>query len=184
MDREKFVATFMGCWMVFNTDKVPNDFMIDAYHNVLREYSEEEINIAFSMAIKTLKFFPKPVELIELISGPTEDLESRAVIQANEVLNTIKRVGGGQSVKFADPVTNAVVRQTFGGWVQLCSELLIDQEKWFLKDFAAAYRAFKKGNITDTEHLPGQIELHNGARGFAFPEPKLIGETSERKLLK
>jgi hypothetical protein len=168
----------MGTWLVFDSERAPNQFMLDAYFQALDEFTTEQIEYAFSVAIKTLKFFPRPVELLEILNGPQNLIEDTAQVQAGIVLNTIKRVGGGQSVSFEDPVTTAVINNSFGGWVQLCSTLKSDQEGWFLKDFSKAYQIYTRQGMKEIGHLPGRIEINNTARGFYahVPAPIEIGD--------
>lgn len=142
-------------------NKTLSDITKDIYWKALKPYSDMQCEKAFNLSISTFKFFPKPAELVELIQNEGGSLEDVAVVQAGIVLEKIKRVGGYASIQFDDPVTNAVIQTGFGGWPKLCGELLSDQEKWFLKDFARIYQAYSRQGIKQIEHLPGRIEVEN-----------------------
>ena len=101
------------------------------------------------------------MELIELVTGVSGNLEDRACVEAGNVLQAVKRVGAYNSVKFDDPVTQAVISQGFGGWVKLCNELKSTEEKWFQKDFVRIYQAYAREGIKHNGHLAGQIETEN-----------------------
>lgn len=165
-------------------DKELSEFSIAAYFETLKGYSIEDVEHAISHAMGTLKFFPKPVELIEIITGGgAQNIEDRAQAQALKVLETVRRVGGYSSVQFSDPVTTAVVKQGFGGWSKLCAELLEDQEKWWLKDFTKIYQAYTRQGMKEHGHLAGHTEIANSAKGYEFAPPILIGGEDEYKKL-
>ena len=108
--KEKFLNSFCGCWATFYPDKEPSELSIDIYYRALEKYPIEHIVAAFDMAIQKCRWFPKPVELIEFISGDNVPVEDRATKEAIRVIESIRRVGGYKSIQFDDPVTNAVIR--------------------------------------------------------------------------
>jgi hypothetical protein len=145
-------------------NKQISDITKDFYWKALKPYADEQCEKAFNMAMGGLKFFPKPAELIELIQNDGGRLEDRADVEAGRVLEAVKRHGGYKSIEFDDPVTMAVIQIAFGGWVKLCSELMSDAEKWFLKDFVKYYQAYSRQNIHHSGHLPGRMEIENNDR--------------------
>ena len=153
------------------------------YFKALEKFSIEEVEAAFSNAHVNCKWFPKPVELIELIQGGPENLSDRAEVEAGKVLQAIKSHGAYLSVQLDDPVTAAVIQQGFGGWIKLCEDLKADSEKWFRKDFVKIYQAYARQGIKYDGHLAGLIEAENTTRGFTahIPEPVLIGYDDKPK---
>lgn len=123
---------------------------------------------------------PTVAEFLEHIHG---DPESKAIVQASQVLESIKRIGGNASVVFDDPITQAVIKIGFGGWVKLCNEMLAEKENWFIKDFCRIYQAYQKEGVKHFGHLAGRTEMENSATGFLehIPEPVLIGDKAEAK---
>ena len=134
------------------------------YAQGLEDIAIEEIEKAAWLLIKTRTFasFPKIGEIRDAVGGKAEDC---ADVQASIVWQTVTRYGGARSVVFDDPVTMAVIQQGFGGWQKMCSELLIDQMQWFLKDFVKHYIAFKRSNMKHIGYLAG------------YSDPVLLGIT-------
>ena len=137
------------------------------YAQGLGDIPIEAIEQAAWSIIKTRTFatFPKIGEIRDIIGGKTED---QAEVQAAVVWQSVQRFGAVRSVVFDDPVTMAVIRHGFGGWQKLCSELMMDQQQWFIKDFSRHYAAFKRSGV-----------VHYGLlAGWADPKgkgPELIG---------
>lgn len=161
------------CSMANYFDKELGNQLIDLYWENLKEYTIEDIEAAFSKAIATLRFFPKIVEVSELMGKGPGRLEDTAQIQADLVVKAIRRIGGYRSVNFNDPVTKAVIVNCYGGWIQLCTEQLEVEEKWFRKDFVRYYQSYHRQNIRLKTHLTGRHEIDNRTRGFLeqIPEP-------------
>ncbi len=145
-------------------DKKVEPFLLEIYWKALKKHSIEDIEQGAFVLIATVRFFPKVVEWIEAMSGGAGKIEDIAEIQAVEVLRAVKRIGVYNSVKFDDPVSIAVVQLCYGGWIRLCTELMSDGEKWFLKDFVKYYRAYKRQNILSHDVLSGLIEYDNSEK--------------------
>lgn len=109
------------------------DFKIKIYAQALEDIPIEQIEHAAWSIIKTRTFasFPKIGELRDAIMGKSED---RAEVQAALVWESVGRYGATRSVVFDDSTTMAVIHQCFGGWQKMCSELMVDQQQWFIKD--------------------------------------------------
>jgi len=151
-----------------------------AYMRTLERFSMQEVESAFGKAMTTMRFFPKPVELIELITGSVGDI---AEIEAAKVLEAIKRNGGNASVVFDNATSQAVIVQAFGGWVKMCRELMASDEKWFMKDFIRTYQAYARQGIEHRGHLAGHTEIQNSAANFTkhLPAPVLVGDVVKAK---
>ena len=65
------------------------------YQEALRAYSDSQIESAIGVALKSLRFFPKPVELIELIEGKKEE---QSALAWEALLDTMQRIGVYRSV--------------------------------------------------------------------------------------
>ncbi|GAB6112484.1 DUF6475 domain-containing protein [Desulfomicrobium salsuginis] len=181
-DKSRFAAALMAAAAVFERTVTPQ--VTEIYFRVLERFSIEEVERGISTACATLKFFPKPVELVDCIIGGQVALEDRAHLEATRVLTAIKEVGTYESVHFDDPVTQAVIAQHFGGWHRF-AEMREDGEKWFIKDFAKAYASFARAGIKQNSALPGRAEIENNFRGYEHRgRPAIIGnpETVGRML--
>lgn len=176
---EQFQRAFGTMCEVWEKELSPT--MAAIYFKVLERFSIQVVEKSIMQAIGTCKFFPKPAELLELIHGAGGTVEDVALIQATIALDAIKRIGGYESVQFKDPVTNAVIQYGFGGWVKLCNELMGDNEKWFLKDFQAMYRSFKRGGRELAGKLPGRIEMLNIATGYPSDQLAVLIEDNSNR---
>lgn len=177
-EKEKFINAFMTLCAVF--EKIPSDILTAAYYRALGKHNIHEIEGAISRAIVECKFFPKPVELLEIISGKAADI---AEVEAGKVLLAIKYHGGGQSVVFDNATTQAVIVNGLGGWVKMCADLKACDEKWFSKDFVRIYQAYANQGVVHYGHLPGRIEMENSASGYLenIQEPIAIGDMEKAK---
>lgn len=133
-------------------------------------FSDDQIERAMMTAALTLKFFPKPAELIELIQGKTKD---RAIAAWESLIGAIQRCGSYQSVIFRDGRISRTV-ELMGGWLEVCS-MTEEETKWKMKDFCAIYQSLPD---SEPRKLMGRYEQDNRMRGFieAIPEPVMIGQ--------
>ena len=155
------------------------------YEALLSEYNIADVIVGINGAMKhwphTNRLIPAE-EIIKHIHGGENSVEDHAIIQSHLVLNSIKTIGRYQTVRFEDRTTSAVITQLFGGWVKMCSELEADKEKWFLKDFQAAYKAYKRQNIGYEGNLIGLVDATNEERSIEYKtEPVLIGYDNKQK---
>jgi len=170
---------FQGFSNAFGTlaevfEKETSKTLVKIYFVALERYTKEQVIKAIERAIQECKFFPKPVELIEFISGGTSD---KAVIEASKVISAVHKVGGYETVIFDDPITMAAIQVGFGGWIQLCEEMKSQDEKWFRKDFEKVYRACTLSQRKFFGYLIGRAEQYNIANGYkSETEPKQIGD--------
>jgi hypothetical protein len=175
-DHKRFASNMNGLAEIFGTEL--SELKLSFYAKVLERFTDEQVEKAVMMATQTLEFFPKPVQLIELIEGKSQD---RAVMAWDVLLNAIRRHGSYQSVLFADPKITKTV-ELMGGWLQACS-MTEDETKWRMADFLKIYQ----GIAGDPEHkaLMGRYEQDNRMRGFLdrIPEPDRIGFDKPELLL-
>lgn len=184
-DEVRFLELFTGLCEVKN--KKFSQVLLSVYFEALKEYSIEDVEKSIGNSIKLGKYpvIPQPVELIEYITGGSESLEDKAIVQASRVLNAVRQIGGYSSVCFDDPITNAVIKQAFSGWGKLCNDLIEQDEKWFLKDFAKIYQTYSRNNIRHNGRLIGKQEQSNISHGYSVITPEIIyiGDVEKAKLL-
>lgn len=132
----------------------------------LQEYSIEEVRQAATAIFKTRKFtkMPTGADFIEFITGGSVD--DVANVEAAKVWQAIVDHGAYSNICFDDATTQAVVKQCFGGWTRLCAEMMIDQQKWFIKEFIAYYGAYSRQKVKHYGALPG----------LASGDVKLVGD--------
>ena len=115
---------------------------------------------AFHKALVTFKFFPKPIELIELIEGGNK--EDQAVQACETLLNTIRSVGAYYSVIFEDSRIARTV-EIMGGWEKVTS-WTTDELKYRFKEFIQIYKSLPPSS--KSQKVIGIIERENTVRGM------------------
>lgn len=170
---EQFLKYMISLGEIFS--KEITDTLLQFYWMVLKDFAEEEITNAFNRVTLTLKFFPKPAELLEIIQGNQND---KAMMAWEKVFNTISRIGTYQSVEFDDPVIHSTI-ELMGGWVEL-GNITTDEIKWKQKEFEKIYLVMVRKK-KHPEHLAGITEKENFRKGLAgyIPEPVFIGERKQ-----
>lgn len=173
MTKEKFSELLAILGEIF--DKSISTSLAKIYFDALKSFSDEMIKEAFNKASLTLKFFPKPVELIEIIQG---DKNEKAITAWEKFYHAIGRVGPYRSVQFDDQAIHSTV-ELMGGWVD-SGKWSVNEMKWKQKDFLAIYPVMaKKKNHPD--HLGGISEMDNIKKGMLndIPKPVFIGQRKE-----
>lgn len=168
-DSGRFSKAMLGLAEVFGAEI--SKTKIEIYFQALYDFPIDAIESAAAAAVKTLKFFPKPAELIELINGKSQDLSLLAWMQVTKAIDSC---GAYKSVKFADQAIHSCIEH-LGGWVDLCN--VPDEEMvWKQKEFERLYVLLSKRQ-EHSSHLAGIFEISNSANGFInhIPRPILIG---------
>ena len=129
------------------------------YWKALEPFSDENCKQAFDSAIRTLRFFPKPAELIESMQVATEDASLQAWLDFSRALH---EVGTNSSIRFEDRVIHSVV-ETLGGWNKIGQTLEKDM-KWLRKDFLEYYKRFARYG-EHPKYLVGSTEIENTGTG-------------------
>ncbi|NPU82986.1 MAG: hypothetical protein HPY65_00750 [Syntrophaceae bacterium] len=153
-----FKSYMLAMGEVFNKQLTP--LLHSLYWKALEPFSDEDCERAFKDLIFTSKFFPKPVEFVELLQGKKEDQATRAWIK---VVEAVRRIGSYSSVRFDDPVIHSVFK-FWGGWGVTATWKDADL-KWKGLEFEKLYRVMSAGG-NHPEYLPGSHEIENGARGY------------------
>lgn len=140
----------------------------------LSEYSIEQVEMAAIECIKSRRFssMPTVAEMIDFIGGRIED---RAEIEAAKVWKAVTDCGAYRDVVFDDAHTQAVIEYGFGGWTKMCGELLVDQQKWFLKEFMRMYGAYSRQNVRRGGVLTGLA---------VNKQPTLIGDPAKAQAVR
>lgn len=141
--------------------------LADIYWEILTPFTDEQCEKAFKEIILTSKFFPKPADFLEILRGKKTDQSTIAWL---EVLDTVKRVGHWQSVKFSNPVIHSVIN-AMGGWAQLCM-MEIKDEKWKQKEFERLFEVISSREGKHPDYLPGENENSNTPYMIAMYEER------------
>lgn len=119
-DFEAFARNMLVLSTAFNEPLDEKGVRADAYFEALSDLSIEQVNSAVRLALRSCKFFPKPVELRELIGGAPD---ANADAAWGEIQREIGRVGYLGVPKFSDQRTALTVREVWGSWMRLCETL-------------------------------------------------------------
>ena len=125
------------------------------YLQALSALTVDQIETACGIAARTLRWFPKPSELLELIQGNPNQRAERAW---EMVCHAIDRYGAYESVQFTDPAISRAINR-IGGWVSVCYRT----EKWVRKEFLESYKLVDAPG-TAPARLKGLHERKNGPR--------------------
>lgn len=167
-DRERFYQNLLGLAETYGEELSKMRIMI--YERALSGFADDAVERAMMQAVASMRWFPKPVELIELLEGKRENAALLAWEQLQEAL---KRAGPMDSVRFEDGKIARVV-EFLGGWIRVCS-WTEEELPYRRREFLACYAGLPGCNGPET--LPGLVEAHNSAHGFPdmIPEPVRIG---------
>jgi hypothetical protein len=176
IERKEFLDLLSG--LCYTLGKESNEHLIKTYHTALNRFDISIVKNVINKAVVSFKWFPKPVELIELIEGSSVD---NSEIQAAQAFEAIRRVGPYQSVVFDDPVTQEVIKQYYGGWPKFCEG---DSKDIVFKmnDFKKAYKAFSNQNRKHYGSLYGISSISNDSNGIKqISSVKMIGNPEKCK---
>lgn len=135
-----------------------SDTRLEAYRLVLGDYEFSVVEAAMRRAMRTLKFFPKPAEIVELIEGGQSD---RAAMAWAAFLSATED-GGYASVKFLEPATAIAMDAVFGSWIQACQLLHTcepEMKAHYLNQFTRQYTAAMKTSRDAITYRPGLSEF-------------------------
>ena len=154
--------------------KVLSTALARMYMAVLTRLQVDAAVTALENAFLTLKFFPKPSELIELSQG---SLEEKSYHAWNLFLDVHRRVGAHSSVFFEDGRISALI-DMFGGWIE-CKKWLLSDLPFRRTEFIRAYQAMK---VTPKPHVhQGLQAIENNAKGLGrhIADPVVIDSRGE-----
>jgi len=173
-DEIKFKEFMAGIGIIF--DKDISDNIASIYWNILEPFPDEDCEKAFNQIIATCKFFPKPVEFLEILRGRSEDDSTRAWILVDEAM---RKHGNYSSLDFGEPKIHRIV-EMLGGWDYLGT---LTEEDWKSKrkEFESLYQAIKRPDGPD--RVIGICEKANEPRGFESPKLISLAEKKQNLLI-
>ncbi len=135
-DKGKFTQTMVAMGELY--DKELSPVLVNLYWTALKEFSDDDVSHAFEVAMMTLKWFPKPSELREIITGNASE---QAHCAWADVIKGLERGAGHrliESNKLAPEIETLV--SELGGWRLLAGMTYRDLE-FLKKDFVELYQA-------------------------------------------
>jgi hypothetical protein len=159
MDRVDFAEAMLILCETFG--EPISDLRTEGYFSALSDLPLPSVRAGMNQAMRGCKFFPRPVELRELIEGRAEDAAEAAW---GAVLKEIRRVGY-IGVPELEPRVLRAVNELWGGWRRLCETLpaegpeLVGWIKQFKATYASVARADEVKQLTPAT-------LHSNVRAF------------------
>jgi len=141
-DIDRFGNAFGSLCEVFEKQSSP--VIIKAYFRALEGFDIAQVEKAIWESITKFKFFPKPVEIISLITGGEQKPEDIAMVQVNEIMRQVREIGSYRTPVFGDTITADLMASRWS-WKSVCS-MTETEHKWFAKEFVEAYRAHRGRN--------------------------------------
>lgn len=117
-DRTRFARQMTVLSVTF--DREISDELGEIYFRAGADFSIAQFERAVALAVAECRFFPKPVELREMIEGTAGD---RAAAAWEIALNACRRAGYFKSVLFIDGFIGQALATVFGGWLEFCDAM-------------------------------------------------------------
>lgn len=151
------------------------------YLEALQPYADADIVGACTTAIRTLKFFPRVSDFVDIIEG---DPESKAAVAWATLIKAMEDHGHYHTVAFQDGAIMSAVN-AMGGWTRIC-EYTYEELNYRQKEFDRLYRQFSRPGQVHPDRLMGWFEADNRSKGYltGATTPRLIGTLGESEAKK
>lgn len=168
LDRKHFAEAMVILGETFN--EPVSEVRIEAYFSALSDLPMAAVGAAVRSAVRTLRFFPKPVEIREMVLGSPSDNADAAWA---EVMTQIRRVGYMGTPTFGDTRTLRAVNEIWGSWRRLCETLPAEGPELvgWVKQFKAT---FASQTPRDEHQLVTMAQLAPNVREFIQREQKRL----------
>ncbi len=159
------------------------DLRMETYFAALRDLPLTELGKAVATTVRFGRFFPRPVELRDAVTGSTDDLAELAWVK---LLSLVRSRGWANPPKdWDDPVMRRAALELYGGWLALCERLPADGPGFAFaaKQFKATYAAQVREGARMAALPPTREEARSalsgltrelGRRGRGLPAGTLI----------
>jgi hypothetical protein len=120
-----------------------SDARMEIYFRALSDLALDAVRAAANVHVRANKFFPRPAELREAVTGSLDDAAELAWMG---LLREIRRIGYLGSPTFADEAQRKAALELFGGWSRLCERLPGEGPELlgWAKQFKAIYRSYAR----------------------------------------
>jgi hypothetical protein len=169
--------------LYYNHEVVPP--VLDMWHSSLAEFEIHDIYRAFSLHVKTSRFFPSIAEIIDII-GRNENklsIEARALQQWRVVMSAVRKYGINRRPQFADPITAHLVKTQFL-WTYLCG-FPEQEENWEQKRWCEAFKLSQETHKDLAQlEVPGNVSglIENVGKKIIDNEPGPAGQVPLDKI--
>lgn len=182
-EKDEIQIALCGLWDTL--DKTGKVMQISKQRGYLMAFqaagmSAGEVVTACGKAMAASKWFPMPVELIELTRGSAEH---RGEVAWGKVITMMDKHGAQYGVEFDDPAISHSIRN-MGGWLQICGRPK-SADNWTRKEFISAYESFA-GCVTSHVRLSGHsstvISQGGGSRIEQEERPRGLQDTAGKMI--
>lgn len=124
-------------------DKKITDVLKNLYWKALEPFTDDQCKKAFNRVMAKSKWFPKPADLIEAIEADKPQIESVALVQANNIVAHLQQWGSTKWPALDDTITHHLMtrRWKYDIWAK---DVLESELKWWVKEFVRAYLAYSE----------------------------------------
>lgn len=126
-------------------EKTPSNLLIEVYWRVLKPFTDDQCQKAFDSVINGCKFFPKPAEIVEFITGSSKQIEQsideKALVIANEIIAHLHAHGSRTFPKLNDPIAKYLMTKRWP-YYEWSAAVIEDELKWWTKEFCEAYKSY------------------------------------------
>ena len=152
-------ATFMKAFEINCDVKERTKEQINFYFTVFRPFPISEVEKAFSRVLHDWIYnrFPPVGVFMKAIEKEQPLLEDIAEIQAAEVIKQMQLHGIYGTPEFKDPITKELTKHRFV-LATLCRTMKDGDEKWFVKEFIKAYKAFERNKENLLIEIPPELK--------------------------
>jgi len=137
-DNERFKAAIKT--LALNAGVDIEEDKLKIYFMALEEFKIDQVERACAKVLRTWKYnnMPTVAHIIEGIEGPRPQLEDKAMVCANKIIEHLRVYGRTKVLEIDDPIAMQLMlrRWPYYNWAQT---ILEDDLKWWVKDFCAAY---------------------------------------------
>lgn len=169
-DKARFVQLMAVLGETFGKDVSPT--LASIYFKAFTAWDLDTFEAAVTKAVVTLRFFPKPAELIELIEGTATDHTAMAEQAWYQLWRALGHAGTYRSLFCEDRVLAETIRRLFGDWPATGMMPRAESNDGPMyqvrhKEFVATYVRLLKAREPYEPYLIGRTESENDVRALA-----------------
>ena len=152
-------ATFMKAFEINCGVEERTKEQINFYFTAFKPFPISEVEKAFSRVMYDWIYnrFPTVGVFMKALKEDQPLLEDLAEIQAAEVIKQMQLHGIYGTPEFKDPITKELTKHRFV-LATLCRTMKDGDEKWFVKEFVRAYKAFERNKENLLIEIPPELK--------------------------
>jgi hypothetical protein len=165
-DRGRFGVLMLGLGETFG--EPVSDTRMEIYFRALSDFELDAIARAVDSLVRTSKFFPRPAEIREAMTGSVDD---HAELAWNAMVGLVRRCGYWWNedlqgpIPWPDDATRRAALELYGGWKALCECLPASGPEMLgtAKLFKTTFKAYAARDLAGLPAAPVVGVLTDGA---------------------